>query len=193
MFTLPGNSSDATTGTESTASESTVDIHEPADVLAILLRILHDPPQAPEELETPLDAYTKRYNEATIIPLPLLELVMLNLVDKYMLDDSIVNALKMHLLAHAPSNGLRVYIFAVSNDMPELASKASQYVLPMARYTFQEVKGLPSVKAYHDLVRLQDFRVQALRDLLLKEDIFPHGTFGGIQSSRPSNALIFDV
>ncbi|KAJ2920273.1 hypothetical protein MD484_g107, partial [Candolleomyces efflorescens] len=169
MFSVcePGNTSPS-------GSDAAVDLHEPADVLAILLRILHDPPQPPEEVPSE-DAYIKRYNEATVIPLPLLEQVLLQLVDKYLLDESIVKALQQHLLAHAPTNGLRVYAFAVANEMPEIANIASQYVLPMAHYTLKEAKCVPTVAAYHNIVRLQDFRVQALRDLLLKEDIFPHG------------------
>ncbi|KAJ2928773.1 hypothetical protein H1R20_g8172, partial [Candolleomyces eurysporus] len=161
-------------GNTSPGPDAAVDLHEPADVLAILLRILHDPPQPPEEVPSE-DAYIKRYNEATVIPLPLLELVLLQLVDKYLLDESIVKTLQQHLLAHAPANGLRVYAFGVANEMPEVANIASQYVLPMAQYTLKEAKCIPTVAAYHNIVRLQDFRVQALRDLLLKEEIFPHG------------------
>ncbi|TEB26387.1 hypothetical protein FA13DRAFT_1636186 [Coprinellus micaceus] len=170
-----------------------VDLHEPADVLAILLRILHDPPRPPEEIpSSELDSYVKKYDEATVIPLPLLELVVLQLVDKYLLDESITEVLQQHLLAHAPSNGLRVYAFAVTNNMPKMASKASQYVEPMAKYTFQEIKCIPTVKAYHDLVRLQDFRVQALRDLLLKEDVFPHG-YGACQPHAQSTPTTWDT
>jgi hypothetical protein len=161
-------------GNTSPGPDAAVDLHEPADVLAILLRILHDPPQPPEEVPSE-DAYIKRYNEATVIPLPLLEQVLLQLVDKYLLDETIVKALQQHLLAHAPTNGLRVYAFGVANEMAEVANIASQYVLPMAQYTLKEAKCVPTVAAYHNIVRLQDFRVQALRDLLLKEDIFPHG------------------
>lgn len=176
MFSLCEQGSGAST--EALPSDEVVDLHEPADVLAILLRILHDPPKPPEEIESDswIDKTNKKYNEATVIPFPLLELVLLQLVDKYMLEESTTDALHQHLLAHAGSNGLRVYAFAVANNIPKVANKASQYVLPMAQYTLQEVKCLPSVKAYHDIVRLQNFRVQALRDLLLKEDIFPHGS-----------------
>ncbi|TEB04482.1 hypothetical protein FA13DRAFT_1723334, partial [Coprinellus micaceus] len=83
-FRLPsGDSSEAEV-------DPIVDLHEPADVLAILLRILHDPPRPPEEIpSSELDSYVKKYDEATVIPLPLLELVVLQLVDKYLLDESI--------------------------------------------------------------------------------------------------------
>ncbi|KAF5336845.1 hypothetical protein D9611_003181 [Ephemerocybe angulata] len=195
MFSLceqePGNSPEA----PDAEGPNVVDLHEPADVLAILLRILHEPPKPPEEIVSDppeLDSYVKKYNEATVIPLPLLELVLLHLVDKYLLDESITRVLEQHLLAHAASNGLRVYSFAVANGMSKVANKASHYVLPMAQYTLQDVRCIPTVKAYHDIVRLQDFRVQALRDLLLKEDIFPHG-YGACQPHAESTPTTWDT
>lgn len=153
--------------------EEAVGLDESAESLTILLRILHEPPNPPAEITT--DPYDRKWDETTVIPLPLLELVILKLVDKYILDEWIVKNLDNHLLAHASAHGLRVYGIALLHFRKEIANLASPHVLPMARYTREEVKCLPTVEAYHDLVRFQDFRVRALRDLILNEDIFPHG------------------
>ena len=155
--------------------EEAVGLDESAESLTILLKILHDPPNPPTEITT--DPYQRQWDPSTVIPLPLLELVILKLADKYILDEWIVKNLDNHLLAHASTHGLRVYGIALSHFRKEIAILASPHVQTMARYTREEVKCLPTVEAYHDLVRFQDFRVKALRDLVLNEDIFPHGEF----------------
>jgi len=113
--------------------------------------------------------------------LPLLKSLLSVTAEKYTLDPEIVKVLKVHLLAHAPAHGLDVYGFASSHGLEWEACKASRYVLPLASYRFEEIKVIPNVIAYHKLLRLQDFRVKALRDLLLGEDLFPHG-YGKCQS-----------
>lgn len=126
------------------------------------LQLLHNPPPPPVAI--------------SVIPLPLLS-TMFELADKYVIDSPLVESLKVHLEAHAPAHPLQVYSFATLHDMDRIASEASQYVMPMASYRLDEVKVIPSVQAYHKIVRLQDFRVRALRELLLAEEIFPHGKY----------------
>jgi hypothetical protein len=156
-------------------SESKLELHEKSGELAALLRLLHDTPQPPAELPRANEFESLQYDPSTIIPLPLLKSLLSVTADKYALDPEIVRVLKAHLIAHAPVHGLDVYGFASSHGLEREAYKASQYVLPLASYRFEEIKVIPSVIAYHQLVRLQDFRVKALRDLLLGEELFPHG------------------
>ncbi|KAF9056628.1 hypothetical protein BJ165DRAFT_545145 [Panaeolus papilionaceus] len=152
-----------------------LDLHETSSELIALLRLLHDPPVSPKEA-TPLHRFdSKRYDPATVIPLPLLLSLLFPLVDKYAIKEETFKALQDHLHAHVRTHALEVYAFATINGMEWIASAASQYVGPLASYRFEEIKIIPSVIAYHKLVRLQDFRVKALRDLLLGEDIFPRG------------------
>ncbi|PPQ63512.1 hypothetical protein CVT24_004740 [Panaeolus cyanescens] len=158
-------------------ADEPLDLHETSSELIALLRLLHDPPVAPKELP-PITVYdSRRYDPATVIPLPLLLSLVFPLVDKYAIKEETINALKLHLHAHARTHALEVYAFATvnHNDMEWIASAASQYIQPLASYRFEEIKVIPNVIAYHKLVRLQDFRVKALRDLLLGEDIFPRG------------------
>ncbi|EAU93450.2 hypothetical protein CC1G_04429 [Coprinopsis cinerea okayama7 len=170
-----------------------VDLDESADTLTILLKLLHDPPKPPVEISTDPYTYQKKYDTSTVIPLPLLELVILKLIDKYLFDEEIVKGLEAHLLAHAPENGLRVYGIAMAHYRADVANIVTQYLLPLAKYSKEEVKAwIPSVEAFHDILRFQDFRVQALRDLVLNEDIFPHG-YGECSAHRDSTRSAWDT
>ncbi|KAF4623965.1 hypothetical protein D9613_001631 [Agrocybe pediades] len=155
--------------------DEVLELQESSSELAALLRLLHDPPAPPTEL--PLeDKFQKvTYDPATVIPLPLLLSLLFRLADKYAINESVVATLRMHLRANARAYPLEVYGFATLHNMEWEASEASQYILPLASYRFEEIKLIPNVVAYHKLVRLQDFRVKAFRDLLLGEEIFPHG------------------
>jgi len=149
--------------------------------LIALLHLLHSPLRPPvrlgrddpqEKVKTKLPK--SKYDPATVVPMPLLPL-LLSLADKYALSDNIVDALHVHLLAHAPTDPLKVYGLATLYEQRNIASQASQYLLPMAWYSSQDIKAIPSAVAYHDLVRLQKFRVKSLQAILLHEDLFPHG------------------
>jgi len=156
-------------------SESMLELHERSGELAALLRLLHDTPLPPAVQPREKKSESLQFNPSTIIPLPLLKSLLSVTADKYALDLEIVRVLKAHLDAHARTDGLDVYGFASLHSLEWEACTASQYVLPLASYRFEEIKVIPSVIAYHKLVRLQDFRVKALRDLLLGEELFPHG------------------
>lgn len=163
------------TDRELSKPESLLELHEKSGELAALLRLLHDTPLPPAELPRQSRLESLRFDPSTIIPLPLLKSLLSVTADKYALDHEIVKVLRVHLVAHAPAHGLEVYGFASSHGLEKEACKASQYVLPLASYRLEEIKVIPNVIAYHKLVRLQDFRVKALRDLLLGEELFPHG------------------
>ncbi|KIM48397.1 hypothetical protein M413DRAFT_440120 [Hebeloma cylindrosporum] len=171
--------------------EDDLELHEKSGELIALLRLLHDPPAPPIQLPAETKLQPVLYDPSTVIPLPLLLSLLFRLADKFALVDSVTSALRVHLLAHAPAHPLEVYGYATLHEMEWEASAASQYVLPMASYRFEEIKAIPGVVAYHKLIRLQDFRVKALRDLLLGEDIFPHG-YGECTSHREKTIAGWD-
>jgi len=161
--------------------DQVLDLHETAGVMTALLRLLHFPPPPPipypstaDQEKSSTQLRTDRYEPSSIIPLPILPLLF-SLADKYALSDLISQSLRTHLLAHAPAYPLQVYGFATLHDMPIVASKASQFLLPLASYTLEDVKVIPSVEAYHKIIRLQDYRTKGLRKTLLGETLFPHG------------------
>ncbi|KAJ3795822.1 hypothetical protein GGU11DRAFT_201287 [Lentinula aff. detonsa] len=171
-------------------SEEVLDLHESADSLAALLNLLHRPPQPPTQLKRDeFNHIPKVWNDPkTVIPLPLLP-KLFELADKYALpSDSVVEVLGEHLLAHAPEEPLAVYVFALSQGLHHIASKAVQYLQPMANYNLDEVKMIP-IEAYHRVVQLQDTRVKAMRKYLLSEDIFPHGYGSCASHSRETVQL----
>ncbi|KAF9459464.1 hypothetical protein BDZ94DRAFT_1171582 [Collybia nuda] len=186
---------------ERAATENQVDLHEPAGVVIALLRLLHHPPAPPtvercidESEETQLSSQSpkiRRYDPTTVIPLPILLSLLYGLVDKYALPASTAESLNGHLLAHAPTYPLRVYGFATIQGLDRIASEASQYMLPLGSYRLDEVQNIPTVDAYHKLVRLQDLRVKALRKLVLGEDIFPHG-YGACRHHHQITAARWD-
>jgi hypothetical protein len=162
-----------------------LDLDEPSDVLEILLHILHSPPPPPavylsdtqareEKHET--EICTRRHVPSSIIPLPLLQ-QLFHLADKYILSEAITQSLRAHLQAHAPTHPLRVYGFATERGWDSIAAEASKFLLhpPLSAYTIQDVKVIPTAEAHHKLLLLQAFRVKRLREVLLSEEIFPHG------------------
>ncbi|KAJ7042571.1 hypothetical protein C8F04DRAFT_945863 [Mycena alexandri] len=165
------------------ANPQVLDLHEPESALSALLRLIHSPPAQPvryprepigEKVNTQLPI---QYDRSTAIPLPVLR-VLFCLVDKYALSDQdVLESLQAHLLANAPGqDALTVYGLSLALDMPyAVSSEASQYLLPLAWYSPDEIKAIPTVTDYHNVNRLQAFRVKALQDILLRENLFPHG------------------
>jgi len=162
-------------------TEQVLDLQESSGNLVVLLRMLHEPPSPPSQ--KPTDKFNPiEYDPTTVIPLPLLY-TLFELADKYALHDTVTKCLEAHLIAHAVAYPLEVYGFATLHGMEKIASHTSQYVMPVATYTYDEISLIPNVVAYHKLVRLQDLRRKALRNLILEEDIFPHG-YGECSSHR---------
>ncbi|KAF9229556.1 hypothetical protein BS17DRAFT_689447 [Gyrodon lividus] len=110
------------------------------------------------------------------IPYPLLP-DMLRLVDKYDLSAPLRRSLHSHLFANACISPLKVYTFATANCLDDIAAEASAYLLhpPLSTYSKDQIATIPSVTAYHALVRLHGYRVDKLKGILLSEDIFPFG------------------
>ena len=190
MFSCCDVNSDATLP----VLEGVVDLHEPAGTLVVLLHLLHYPPPPPilgPSGGTQPDGQLpkKRYDPASVIPLPILLSLLYRLTDKYVLPDSTTESLNVHLIANAPAFPLPVYGFACSHGMDYIASEASQYLMPLASYCAAEIKLIPTVEACHKIVRLQDLRLKVLRTLLLEEDIFPHGMLC-MQSGRGSTVTL---
>ncbi|KAJ7293249.1 hypothetical protein C8J57DRAFT_1268508 [Mycena rebaudengoi] len=168
-----------------------LELHEPESAASALLRLIHSPPQPPVQIRR--DPSTKekvptklpiRYDLSTAIPAAF---------DKYALSDpTVMESLSAHLLANAPLAPLQVYGFAVAfGDMPRVVSQSSQYVLPVAWYSSEDIKAIPTVEDYHNLVVLQAFRVRALQDILLREDLFPHG-YGMCATHNTSATAVWD-
>ncbi|KAF7306637.1 hypothetical protein MIND_00455100 [Mycena indigotica] len=161
-------------------SSQVLELSEKEAELAILLRLLHTPPDPPVEfIRLPRTEKVKthlpiRYDLSTAIPLPIIRL-MRALADKYAIEASILKHLEPHLVAHAPEHALEVYSTAVSLGMPLVVNEASQYILPLSWYSQDEIKLIPTAISYHNIHRLQTFRVKALQDILLREPLFPHG------------------
>jgi len=175
-----------------------LDLEEPAETLALLLRLLHTPPSPPillprPEKTDPLTAACIRVREyvpGSVIPLPMLPVFFI-LADKYMLTDSIVCSLHSHLLANASVYPLQVYSYAVRHGLDSITNAASKYLLhpPLSSYTLDDIKILPSPEAYHRLLQLHAFRINRLREILLTEEIFPHGYRECPSHSRKTTAL----
>ncbi|THV07573.1 hypothetical protein K435DRAFT_959647 [Dendrothele bispora CBS 962.96] len=156
-------------------SEQSLDLAENSASLSLLLTLLHSPPELPiQSNHKSWDLPASLDTDSSVIPLPILP-QLFSLADKYALPDSVTKALCGHLLVHAPTNPLFVYGFAVSAGFSDVASKSCRWLKPMASYSKEEIEMIPTVEAYHKVIRLQDARVKTLKRMLLEEEIFPHG------------------
>ncbi|KAF8845308.1 hypothetical protein BDN67DRAFT_961613, partial [Paxillus ammoniavirescens] len=157
-----------------------LELDESAATLRMLLELLHFPPPPP--LLRLSASQTRRMGKPTspydgsLVPYPLLP-DMLRLVDKYDLSEPLRRSLHSHLFANACIHPLKVYAFATTNGLDDVAAEASAYLLhpPLSTYTKDQIAILPSATAYHALVRLHSYRVNRLKEILLSEDIFPFG------------------
>lgn len=156
--------------------EAVLDLDETEHVLATLFRLIQQPPDPPPTVNS--DGTRPRFNFDTdsIIPFPVLP-SMLQLADKYGLPESITCSLHLHVQANASTNPLPVYAYATTHGLPKIAAEASAHLLhpPLSSYTKEDIQIIPTVTAYHELLRLHEYRKYRLRDILLNEDIFPHG------------------
>ncbi|TFK57465.1 hypothetical protein OE88DRAFT_1651200 [Heliocybe sulcata] len=167
--------------TDSEVEENQVlKLQENACTLEALLRLLHNPPApvltpATDEDEDDADT-TAPTKVANVVPLPVLK-IFLNLADKYLFSEDIVDSMHSHLAAQASLLPLEIYAYATGHGFPKLAAEASAYLLhpSLSAYTPQEISIIPTVEAYHRLVLLHYERIKQLKDLLRGEEIFPHG------------------
>ena len=158
----------------------TLDLDESAERLSMLLHLLHDPPAPYVEVPVPKSErdFTRVQGtlpNASAIPFPLLP-TLLSLADKYVLSDAIVHVLHSHLGAYASTHPLRVYGYASTLGLDALAARTSAFLLdpPLSAHSTQDVSALPNAQAYHKLVQLHEYRVKALGEVLMGEEIFPY-------------------
>ncbi|KAG9314570.1 hypothetical protein JVU11DRAFT_5372 [Chiua virens] len=158
-----------------------LELDESAAMLRVLLKLLHFPPPPPAFSPTArqmrrMGKAVSLYQGTDLIPLPLLP-EMLRLADKYDLSEPLRRALHSHLFANAAIHPLQVYAYATTNRLNDVAAEASAYLLhpSICTYSKEKIALIPSVAAYHDLVRLHGYRIQQLKGILLQEDIFPFG------------------
>lgn len=185
-----------------TDTDDQLDLDEPADALNVLLCLLHTPPSAPESIQEAPKKQTSekrfsttlqplRYEPGSVIPFPLLPR-MLQLADKYALSANISRSLMAHLAAHASAYPLEVYGFAVERGSHSLATEASKYLLhpPLSEYAPKALKVIPTPEAWHKLVLLHDVRIRGLREILVGEEIFPHG-YGACSSHKDKTMALW--
>ncbi|KAG2368180.1 hypothetical protein BDR07DRAFT_1391450 [Suillus spraguei] len=142
-----------------------------------LFRLIQQPPDPPP-MENAADGTRPGFklDAGSIIPFPVLP-SMLYLADKYGLPEAITCSLHLHVQANASMNPLPVYAYATAHNLPKIAAEASAHLLhpPLSSYTKEDIQIIPTLTAYHELLRLHEYRKYKLRDILLNEDIFPHG------------------
>ncbi|KAF8140033.1 hypothetical protein EV363DRAFT_1392956 [Boletus edulis] len=142
-----------------------LELDESASTLRLLLRLLHFPPPPPPLSLSARE--TRRMGKPD----------MVRLADKYGLSEPLRRAIYAHLFANAAIHPLEVYAYATRNHLDDVAAEASAYLLhpPLSTYSEDQIALIPSVSAYHDLVRLHSHRTTQLKSILLREDIFPFG------------------
>lgn len=157
--------------------EAVLDLDETEHALATLFRLIQQPPDPPP-MENAADGTRPGFklDAGSIIPFPVLP-SMLYLADKYGLPEAITCSLHLHVQANASTNPLPVYAYATAHNLPKIAAEASAHLLhpPLSSYTKEDIQIIPTLTAYHELLRLHEYRKYKLRDILLNEDIFPHG------------------
>jgi hypothetical protein len=160
------------------AESQVLDMDEPADALNILLSLLHAPPPPPERHNkgNPSTGAPMAFESGSVIPFPLLPR-MLQLADKYVLSEYLKQSLLAHMSSHVSTHPLDVYAFATGRCLQPLAVEASKHLLhpPLATYSPKDINIIPTPEAWHKLVLLHDVRIRGLREILLGEEIFPHG------------------
>lgn len=175
----------------------TLDLYESASNFQLLSRLLHDPPLSYQSAEQALSS--KYENRLTVvhpkdaIPFPLLPLLF-TLADKYALAPDIMQVLHTHLLAYASSFPLQVYGLATRLGLERISAKASIFLLhpPLHTYSLAQIEVIPTAQAYHKLLLLQRHRVVKLRELLLTEELFPHG-YGACPQHKDAATVLWDT
>ncbi|TDL28838.1 hypothetical protein BD410DRAFT_738597 [Rickenella mellea] len=163
-----------------TTETNVLDLDEAAGILTVLLRLIHEPPEEYDPVDfVPLDKFETQIPVITptaAIPLPLLP-KLFQLADKYELSQPIVRTLQTHLVAHKSTSPLRVYGIATQLSLDTIAAEASYYLLlpPLRTYSLADIRSIPTAEAYHKLVLLHSYRISKLREIVLGEEIFPHG------------------
>lgn len=176
-------------------TDQVLDLDESAEVLNMLLSLLHTPPGLPERkpnAENHSKTASIAYELGSVVPLPLLPR-MLHLADKYALSETLQRSLLAHMSAHASTYPLQIYAFAMGCDLQSLAIDASKHLLHprLSAYSPKDIKIIPSAEAWQKLVLLHDVRIRGLREILLGEEIFPHG-YGTCSSHKAKTISLWN-
>ena len=160
---------------------ATLDLDESSEKLGMLFHLLHALPEPYQEEPEPQSErdYTRIKSalpKEAAIPFPILP-TLLSLADKYALSETVQHVLHTHLAAYASTYPLRVYGYATSLGLETIAARTSAFLLdpPLSSHAARDVNVIPSAEAYHKLVQLHDYRIRKLGEVLMGEEIFPHG------------------
>jgi len=166
------------------SQEAVLDLDETEHALATLFRLIQHPPTPPPTENSEGTRSRVKFDADSVIPFPILPF-MLRLADKYGLSETIIRSLHTHMQCNAITNPLPVYAYATAHDLPKIAAEASAHLLhpPLSSYTKDDIQIIPTVTAYHELLRLHEYRKYRLREILLNEDLFPHG-YGACPTHR---------
>ncbi|KAJ8596490.1 hypothetical protein M405DRAFT_856424 [Rhizopogon salebrosus TDB-379] len=174
------------------SQEAVLDLDETEHALATLFRLIQHPPEPPAMENSEGTRPWFKSDAGSVIPFPVLPF-MLHLVDKYGLSETIIRSLHLHVQCNAAMNPLPVYAYAIAHDLPKIAAEASAHLLhpPLSSYTKEDIRIIPTVTAYHELLRLHEYRKSRLREILLNEDLFPHG-YGTCPTHRQSATQLWE-
>ncbi|KAL5534585.1 hypothetical protein ACEPAG_1048 [Sanghuangporus baumii] len=170
-----------------------VDLYESVNDMTLLVRLIQDAPQTlsgatvrEESSEQSLE------HPSAVIPYLLLPRLFA-LAEKYALKLPVMQILRTHLLAQASIAPLLVYGLATQYSLPEIADDASKFLAltPLERYSLEDIKIVPSAEAYHKLLQLQSYRKRRIKELLMNEDLFPHG-YGACSAHKDFAELMWD-
>ncbi|KAH8120551.1 hypothetical protein DFH11DRAFT_71694 [Phellopilus nigrolimitatus] len=174
----------------------TLEIYESANMLSLLLHLLHEPPSpySKDEISSESRDFGKYAIVAptSAIPLPLLP-ALFQVADKYALALPTIHALQTHLAAYVSTAPLVVYGLATQLSLPFIADAASAFLItpPLHTYSLEQISAIPTAEAYHTLLLLLHHRTCRIKELLLHEDLFPHG-YGVCLSHRDSAKLLWE-
>ncbi|KZT52754.1 hypothetical protein CALCODRAFT_441119 [Calocera cornea HHB12733] len=156
-----------------------IDLLEPSGTLLQLLQFIHYPPSPYSAEDTPLPVETISS--------------LLTLADKYQFKTHFLDTIHTHLSAHIAWFPMQVYVLATRCDIPDMADQATAYLHrpPLSKWPESIIKALPSAQAYHTVLRLQAHRMEKFREILLAEDIFPHG-YGNCLLHGPATAKLWE-
>ncbi|OCB85253.1 hypothetical protein A7U60_g7880 [Sanghuangporus baumii] len=174
-------------------SPRSVDLYESVNDMALLVRLIEDPPQTLSEAAI-REGSSKQSLEHPTALIPYLLLPRLfALAEKYALKLPVTQILRTHLLAQASIAPLLVYGLAIQYSLPEIADQASKFLAftPLERYSMEDIKIIPSAEAYHKLLQLQSYRKRRIKELLMNEDLFPHG-YGACSAHKDYAEVMWD-
>ncbi|EJU00987.1 hypothetical protein DACRYDRAFT_116836 [Dacryopinax primogenitus] len=157
----------------------TIDVLEASDALLQLLQFIHYPPNPYSAEDSPLSIETISS--------------LLTMADKYQFKSHFLDTIHTHLSAHIPWFPMQVYALATRWNIPDMADQATAYLHhpPLSKWPESIIKSLPSAQAYHEVLRLQAHRTEKFREILLTEDIFPHG-YGNCILHGPATTKLWE-